>query len=1122
MLLDAIFLGDRARSRLSREFVVSARALAFAALTLSDRCSVRAGLGRDEIPETVATDEIVQPHGERLARLRNAVTFSLAELETRLSRLGVDLEVLSPLTTNAGTAMVSEVDFENLPVYRRPILRIEESYVLFAPGSLAPALTHAILRKAFECGDLPALAELIRDTAFERVDRALNLLGYSRLLGPKVSTDPAFPATRAAYRIDTDKVLELLLVTDPLEDFDPATIDGDWSAGEINRRVEEHIRVFENQLAIEEHAPNGVLALVTVASPGRGFVLGLGEFRFVRSLLISADDLEVIAHTEAGNPLLLWQYAKASDRIRDYARPWGFNPLDEFAFWRSNGFSYYMSDDQKPTLLLIAPGTALTMRVEARDELDIHAVRAPSGNGTVEVMRFQTRDVPIYMARPGSVATLSLAVDGLPLTLWIEATRPFDDPRSEGLMRALVDFFAYWIWQFKPHLHETLERLAVRFDPLVLEVDLVESEAWFAEDPAPGEPLEIVRSRRGLKFTILEGAAALLEGGDNAGEREIVRRVLETLHDLGRDVVGANERPSDGAVTQALEAIAPLGLKKKLLLLGGEASAFLDERGLPPYRPLQPAVTEEWRDREHELLSRSDLTAGPIAHDERVPTLKKMVAESFASFELLVAALNPAGLLENLVAYGERLIWMEQNEQRLMPTRIACYGSVPKMAEELTRNGPVLATTAVAHRFVTEYVVARPPNGFRPFSLEAYDELIALAAILMGWGRHSDAIHYGLADTDMSVLASGRLSSLAIGYEAAVGDYGERVYAEQIVRSSLAFSSMFEGPTDPVPKPPISVSELDAATTEEFGVSITQIAELIEALVEIGSTQQQPTKRLPEAEVRERLATELSWTGDELDAAFRLLTLGPRVDFLKPPRGFERRDLYPWAFNRRMSHLGRPLLLKETSDSGTELLWGTRALIRTNHHLFRQLIEGRHTAQSSQMRSLQGIITNHSGEVFNDRVADAYETATASTVRRRVKSIADQRIERGAGQPLGDIDVLVADPSVKEMLLVETKNFSAARTPAEFGTEEKKLRKALKTHGERTAWLGAHLRDALQWLGIDDSAADEWRVVQLVVVSGEAFTPSLRELPVRVLTLSTLRDELAAAGVDHPGSASST
>ena len=46
---------------------------------------------------------------------------------------------------------------------------------------------------------------------------------------------------------------------------------------------------------------------------------------------------------------------------------------------------------------------------------------------------------------------------------------------------------------------------------------------------------------------------------------------------------------------------------------------------------------------------------------------------------------------------------------------------------------------------------------------------------------------------------------------------------------------------------------------------------------------------------------------------------------------------------------------------------------------------------------------------------------------------------------------------------------------------------------------------------------------QLVVVSGEAFTPGFRELPVPVITLSALRDELVTAeGATHPQNDSAT
>ena len=258
------------------------------------------------------------------------------------------------------------------------------------------------------------------------------------------------------------------------------------------------------------------------------------------------------------------------------------------------------------------------------------------------------------------------------------------------------------------------------------------------------------------------------------------------------------------------------------------------------------------------------------------------------------------------------------------------------------------------------------------------------------------------------------------------------------------------------------------------------------------------------------MAAELAWSEEELDAAFCLLSLEPRAVFLDPPPGFDQRDLYPWAFNRRLSYFSRPLLLTDGSGDVPELVWGIRALIHTSRYLFQQLIDGRLRGQSDRMRSLQGKLTKHYGEVFNDRVAEVYEAAQALTVRRRVTAIGGRRIERQPGQPLGDIDVLVANPSSKELLLVETKDFSAVRTPAEFASEEKKLRKALKTHGERSTWLCTHLQEALRWLSIDDSAADEWRVKQLVVVSGEVFTPGLRKLPVPVRTLSTLRDQLAA------------
>ena len=250
MLLRAVFHGDQSRLALSNEFRRSTHELALAALTFSNECAMKAGLGRSERAHEVPTDEVVQPHGERLARLQRAVTFPVEALTAQFSSLGLDVDALAPLTLDVGTTSPSEFNLEQLPVYRRPVLRVGGSHVLIAPSSLPTALTHAILSRASECGDLPVVAERLRDATLQSVDRSLHLLGCSRLGEREVTSDPTFPATRARYSIDTDKTLELILLTDPLEEFDPARIDGDWLPGDLSERLAEEIRAIEEETAL--------------------------------------------------------------------------------------------------------------------------------------------------------------------------------------------------------------------------------------------------------------------------------------------------------------------------------------------------------------------------------------------------------------------------------------------------------------------------------------------------------------------------------------------------------------------------------------------------------------------------------------------------------------------------------------------------------------------------------------------------------------------------------------------------------------------------------------------------------------------------------------------------------
>ena len=146
------------------------------------------------------------------------------------------------------------------------------------------------------------------------------------------------------------------------------------------------------------------------------------------------------------------------------------------------------------------------------------------------------------MLRPGALADFSLTVEGLPLTLWVEAGRTPDASHFRGLAAWTRRSHRLLDLAVRTAPRETFGRLANRFDPLVIEVDLVESEAWFAQEVASRETLDIMRTNRGFHLKFHEGTSALLRGGDNVGERKIVRLLLDALHDAGRDAVGVDDR----------------------------------------------------------------------------------------------------------------------------------------------------------------------------------------------------------------------------------------------------------------------------------------------------------------------------------------------------------------------------------------------------------------------------------------------------------------------------------------------------------------------------------------------------------------------------------------------------
>jgi hypothetical protein len=187
----------------------------------------------------------------------------------------------------------------------------------------------------------------------------------------------------------------VLTLADRLDGYQCDRPFGQWDVQSLAQALNVRIAAVREHLYGHHHGLNEVFPLIVLQPVLRGFFLGTGEE--FDGLALEASQLEVIAQLEPGNPLLLRQYARAKDRLSQYARVLSFDELDEFQLYRAHRQSFYLSDEARPTFVNISPGGGEVLRLEALSKQDEHAVPYLDGNSVIEVTCLhETRSIPVY------------------------------------------------------------------------------------------------------------------------------------------------------------------------------------------------------------------------------------------------------------------------------------------------------------------------------------------------------------------------------------------------------------------------------------------------------------------------------------------------------------------------------------------------------------------------------------------------------------------------------------------------------------------------------------------------------------------------------------------------------
>ncbi len=1050
-------------------------------LKLSEAVCERAGLRRYEAPELSPRSRLIVPNEAELRDLMDMVTFSDAEI---LQHLGPDVDI-DQLVAPGSRALFdheqeSPTDDRS---YLYPLERLSDGrLVVGLPSGLAASVTHRTLARAVENNLTEPLTSVLQETAQQTVASQLLRMRWIPIQPPNGAIAPTDAFSERYYSFDSDKVAHVVCLTDSLDGYRPGYPFEMMGDRQLAKRLEE--RILEVRTAIDKTQRfANCLHLVISAPLGRSQFVG-----FTRAshrdgspiLTVRLDELEIFASTLAPDPVALWKFALASDRLRTRSRTMSFSALDDFSIYLDHGSGFYLGDDQPPTFMSVAPGSGASLVLSRRMENDRHAVRAPSG-GLLEVMRWPADNAsPVY--RPLDPPDSYVHIVELEIDCWVQPA-PADDSQQE-LSEDLAEATAFWIWRTRSLITHALSELRqsgthqltirVRCEAQSLPDDssngFEPSDRWLsiAVDP----------SARTVHVTLLDGALGQLRGADNAAEMEYAASVAEALCDLA----GVSSE-------DCRSRLRGLGLDPATKMLnvfgdGDNVAAQLGYTARP--RLVQDPDTEFVLDEVGEDL-RAQFGDAPqtFGAADRTNILNGLVAGLFSRLRSEIEGLDAQEVIEHLLCEQERLAFLDHRTNLLVPAQTACFGGDSSAVLDAIEARRALIATGPPSRFLLEMATAVRPAGGEHLSLAKYDRLLALARQIVELGYTSDAIRHGLSDPEVSMLPSGRLGISREGaYQSAVESFGQLLPQRALDRASAGYSRNWASP-ERAEDNSFDPSTLNAAFEAEFGLTATELAEITSELAELARVATGQVARRERTELIEELAVALEMTPARVDSALGLLTLSALPDFPDPGNPA---DAYPWRFSRDRSAVRRPIAECGDTTDKVDLAWGPRAVLNAGRQLLALVLAGRLKARSTQMKSYITEQRQAQNLEFNRSVADLYRAANRFVVFENVKKLGSLRLERRPGEDIGDVDVLVIDPSTKVVVAIETKDFELARTPAELRNEVDKLfegdSSALAHHQERLRFLRVNLAELLGMIGTQSDPRG-WQVQGLIATSSD-------------------------------------
>ncbi|MFC3560208.1 YecA family protein [Pedobacter jamesrossensis] len=1025
-----------------------------------------------------------------------------------------DLSVIENFILTTTNPKLGDDDPDDNIVSLKPLIRDGSDIMLYMPTTVVSSLIGFIYEQADAAGCKDALMQMLSEEQNHRASMALSHLGWAFTDIKLPENDTGLPIRESIWQFDNQKFGYICLL-------DVEKITGNYTNKDLEKLLNDrNTQIIEHLKSLEGAETFEILSLFVLSETGHGSYFSMAKpENGDQSLVMTLGDLNTIAYDQESDFLTLWKFAAIYNETSSRFRIINMTGLlNLYAVYRRNDGSLTNSDDARPigAMLTYLPGNDISLRHEVKISRDEHAgeLIIPGGLRAFATIIKKRKYAPIYGFRDKLSPEYRRMLECYKMPIWVTNYQKDTDLLAPEITEALL----FWLYRLEPLLSPELNKQnIVQFEiELIIDERMLNGNEFIVKTVEPTS-VEIVTSivPPKIRVHIPYDFMYLTGRTDNIGEKMMVKAALNGLVNYIREAgkeIDLTAEQIDGMVESELQP----GNAKMILFTDAAASVELDGRHLPPEQYIAEVDTSYVLDNLVSFLPAGTIIPENITDiNEKISLCDAIVTALIAELTRRIAGFDAKELIEWLIKWNERCVYTREIREIRSPAKIACFANFEGEVNEINDKDGQLVPAAHSIRTLIEFIVATSPKGKKRPNYADVGILLALTHQLTTWGSISEAMRMGITDPKMGLLPSRRIgtdksfqNNVLVPYSYA---RNRGVVARYVERFDEKYVQKYQSRAENTEES----NRVDAAFEDEFGVTLTEVSEVVGVLINYGFKREEPCSALAENELYQLLKSELP----ERDEARLLKTVGimtllERNGIGAAPRGYTSKDIFPWRYGRNLSYLRRPLALITDDNGQRQFLFGFRHLKSYIDNLLFLIFTGKLPETSSEkMGSFIGTVLHEKGTPYRNEVAEWLKNnSDLEIIGHEVKIQPDGHIP--AEKNYGDVDVMAVDHEEKIIYSLECKNIVGARNIHEMkveldlylGREGQEAKAKINKHVGRDTYLQEHPELVKEFLKLKEGG---YRVVSIVVASDAMpMTYIAKEsLPLPVISFNQLKEK---------------